>query len=434
MVMSDREFERIKISVSLSNYIYDYTNLILTDESERRFVNRSLERRDGLKILLKDMYDNSDSRFIDWYKELFSNTFGFHRRKSMTDRHIDIFNKVFLFIEAYRYNRDSFDNFSSICDEILNNNYSKDFIFNSNRLDLIKRVISIKEYKDVPELNRFFKYLLTSSDEELSKSNLYYQNMMFMVESALSSEEDLSCDVSNSIIKYAMDNYKDNDIVVDILYSDHLLYGDRFDYINNKLREFEPNSYIRREIFSKISNINNDMFFELDYEDAFKKCLDVVFDSDTYYEIKSKLNDLIKASKIYEEDEKEALKLISELNSVKHKEVIDGIVMSWPENNNINKVEKPKQIIERMMKLHQTIPDAPNDEFYYKRSNSYYSKLTLKSFSERVISQIQENRTRKERELQQKAKEEAEALKLQEQEQAKKPKGLGSLFTKKNNN
>ena len=56
MVMSDREFERIKISVSLSNYIYDYTNLILTDESERRFVNRSLERRDGLKILLKDMY------------------------------------------------------------------------------------------------------------------------------------------------------------------------------------------------------------------------------------------------------------------------------------------------------------------------------------------------------------------------------------------
>ena len=160
----------------------------------------------------------------------------------------------------------------------------------------------------------------------------------------------------------------------------------------------------------------------------------IVLDSDTYYEIKSKLHDLIKASKIYEEDEKDALKLISELNSVKHKEVIDGIVMSWPENNNINKVEKPKQIIERMMKLHQTIPDAPNDEFYYKRSNSYYSKLTLKSFSERVISQIQENRTRKEKELQQKAKEEAEALKLQEQEQAKKPKGLGSLFTKKNNN
>ena len=86
MVMSDREFERIKISVGLSNYIYDYTNLILTDESERRFVNRSLEKRDGLKILLKDMYDNEDDRFISLYKKHFSNTFGFHRRKTMSER------------------------------------------------------------------------------------------------------------------------------------------------------------------------------------------------------------------------------------------------------------------------------------------------------------------------------------------------------------
>ena len=359
MVMSDREFERIKISVSLSNYIYDYTNLILTDESERRFVNRSLERRDGLKILLKDMYDNSDSRFIDWYKELFSNTFGFHRRKSMTDRHIDIFNKVFLFIEAYRYNRDSFDNFSSICDEILNNNYSKEFIFNSNRIDLIKRVISIKEYKDVPELNRFFKYLLTSSDEELSKSNLYYQNMMFMVESALSSEEDLSCDVSNSIIKYAMDNYKDNDIVVDVLYSDHLLYGDRFEYINNKLREFEPNSYIRREIFSKISNINNDMFFELDYEDAFKKCLDVVFDSDTYYELSSKLDLLDICSNLYVYGKKkESFEMLQLLGSDYHKEVINGIVM---ESSN-----KPVSLIERMTNLYSSIDPSKSRESLLK--------------------------------------------------------------------
>ena len=359
MVMSDREFERIKISVSLSNYIYDYTNLILTDESERRFVNRSLERRDGLKILLKDMYDNSDSRFIDWYKELFSNTFGFHRRKSMTDRHIDIFNKVFLFIEAYRYNRDSFDNFSSICDELLNNNYSKEFIFNSNRLDLIKRVISIKEYKDLPELNRFFKYLLTSSDEELSKSNLYYQNMMFMVESALSSDEDLSCDVSNSIIKYAMDNYKDNDIVVDVLYSDHLLYGDRFEYINNKLREFEPNSYIRREIFSKISNINNDMFFELDYEDAFKKCLDVVFDSDTYYELSSKLDLLDICSNLYVYGKKkESFEMLQLLGSDYHKEVINGIVMESS--------HKPVSLIERMTNLYSSIDPSKSRESLFK--------------------------------------------------------------------
>ena len=107
--------------------------------------------------------------------------------------------------------------------------------------------------------------------------------------------------------------------------------------------------------------------------------------------------------------------------------------MEWPENNNINKVEKPKQIIDRMIKLHQTIEDAPNSDFYYNRSTHYYSKLTLTGFSERVVTQINENRTRKLRELERKAKEEEEAQRQQELEQAKKPKGLGSLFTKKNN-
>lgn len=359
MVMSDRDFDRIKISVSLSNFIYDYTNLILKDESERKFVNRSLEKRDGLKILLKDMYDNSDSSFIELYKDMFSSTFGFHRRKTMSDRHIDIFNRVFLFLEAYRYNKDSFDNFSSICEEIFNNNYSKDFIFNSNRLDLIKRVISLKDYKDVPELSRFFKYLLTSSDEELSKSNLYYQNMMLMVESALSSDEDFSCDISNSIIKYAMDNYKENDIVVDILYSEHLLYGDRFSYLNNKLKEIETNPFIRREIFSKIIKLNNDMFFELGYEeDYFKKCLDVVFESDTYYELSSRLDLLELSSNLYNSGKKkESFEMLQFLGSEYHKETINGIVMESS--------YKPKTIIERMANLYSNVDSSKSRELIF---------------------------------------------------------------------
>ena len=363
MVMSDRDFDRIKISVGLSNYIYDYTNLILTDESERRFVNRSLEKRDGLKILLKDMYDNVDDRFINLYKEHFSNTFGFHRRKTMSERNIDIFNKLFLFIEAYRYNKNSFDNFEVITEEIFNNNYSKDFIFNLDRLDLIKRVMFIKEYKDVPELKRFFNYLLTSSDEELAKSNLYYQNMMLMVESALSSEEDLSCDISNSIIKYAMDNYKENDLAVDVLYSEHLLYGDRFEYLNNKLREFEPNSYIRREIFSKITLLNNNMFFELDLDDAFKKCLDVVFDSDTYYELSSKLDLLAVSSNLYTSGKKkESFEMLQLLGSNYHKEVINGIVMESS--------YKPVSLIERMTNLYTSIDSSKSRDSLYKIHSS----------------------------------------------------------------
>lgn len=49
MDISDRDFERIKISVSLSNFIYDYTNLHLEDNSKRKFFTRALEESNGLK-------------------------------------------------------------------------------------------------------------------------------------------------------------------------------------------------------------------------------------------------------------------------------------------------------------------------------------------------------------------------------------------------
>ena len=101
MEISDREFERIKISVSLSNFIYDYTNLHLEDNSKRSFCTNALEENDGLKTLLKDMYDNEDSRFIDKYKECFSSTFGFHRRKILPDKYINTFNVLYMFLEAY---------------------------------------------------------------------------------------------------------------------------------------------------------------------------------------------------------------------------------------------------------------------------------------------------------------------------------------------
>ena len=209
--------------------------------------------------------------------------------------------------------------------------------------------------------------------------------MMLMVESALASEGDLSCDISNSIIKYAMDNYKENDLVVDILYSEHLLYGDRFDYLNNKLREFEPNRYIRKEIFSKISLLNNNMFFELDLEDAFKKCLDVVFDSDTYYELSSKLDLLAISSNLYTSGKKkESFEMLQLLGSDYHKEVINGIVMESS--------HKPVSLIERMANLYSSIDSSKSRDYLFKIHNSatsissmYVSIGTFKEKEEVVV-------------------------------------------------
>ena len=202
------------------------------------------------------------------------------------------------------------------------------------------------------------------------------------------------------------------------------------------LNQKEDNQYIQNDILSYIKKMDSS-FFEflnekLEVEDSFISCMNMALDSDTYYEVASKLDDIVKASKTYKEDLISSLDLIKDLKSTRHKEVIDGVVMSWPENNNINKINKPEKIIDRMRKLQQTLEFSPGDEFYTERKGNYYYPLTLKNFSDRVIGHIKEARNKKAREIAEQKRQEEEAKK--QQEEIKKPKGLGSLFAKKNNN
>ena len=354
MEISDRDFERIKISVSLSNFIYDYTNLHLEDNSKRKFCTRALESNNGLKILLKDMYDNLDNRFIERYKECFSSTFGFHRRKILPDKYINTFNILYMFLETYRYNSSDFDNFNCIVNDILSNSYSKDFLFDSNRIDLIERIISNKNYKDLPELRNLFKNILTCSSEELSDSYLYYQSMFMII------DDDMDLDFVSSIIKYSMDNYdkEERSVVVDLFNSDILNTSDRFWYVNNKLKEVEPNYFIRKEIFSKISSFNTYMFDEVSRdEDYFIKALNIILDSDSYIELTSKLDVVSIASDLYSSGKcHEGLNYLRLLDSSYHKEIINGRIIAYP-------LTKPNTIVERMASLYSDIDSTKSREF-----------------------------------------------------------------------
>jgi len=220
------------------------------------------------------------------------------------------------------------------------------------------------------------------------------------------------------------------------LYTPIFLRKTRFDYFKTKLLEVEDSEVIRSDIFNYITKIELDFFDFLDQKtgtDSFITCMEIIFDSDTYHEMASKLDDLVRASQIYKEDIVPSLMLIEELKSDMHKEVIDGITMTWPENeNSVNKIEKPTKIIDRMAKLHQTVEFAPTPSYYENRKDNYYYKLTLKSFSKRVLDEINGNKARHEAML--KKQQEEEAAKQQQEEPPKKPKGLGSIFTKKNSN
>ena len=103
--------------------------------------------------------------------------------------------------------------------------------------------------------------------------------------------------------------------------------------------------------------------------------MEIVFDSDSYHEMSSKLNLMKDASLAYENgNKKEALELIKEIDSDKHKEIFNDKIVSYPKSS-INQIDKPKRIIDRMKYLYSRIePDCDYDFLDTLHDNSNHLK------------------------------------------------------------
>ena len=215
-------------------------------------------------------------------------------------------------------------------------------------------------------------------------------------------------------------------------FSTVVLFGNRYSYLEEKLNKVEPEMKFKKDILTRIEKwdykffdyLNNEMELE---QDSFITCMNSVFDSDTYYELVKKMDCILEASELYESDPKKSLTLINSLNTNEHKEVIDGVMMKWPESNSINKTTKPDTIMERTIKLHSVIECSPPESFYKDTASSSYYTGDIKSFVRKITDAMNENKREKEKRLEQEAKEKEKETQKNE---TKKPKGLGSIFKK----
>lgn len=218
-----------------------------------------------------------------------------------------------------------------------------------------------------------------------------------------------------------------------------LVFGERYKFIKQQLPEVETNEFMQQDILDYIRKMDIDFFDSFNKEvlheqDAFITLMKIAFDSDSYYELDSKLTDIIKASKLYKTNKEESLKIIDGLTTKKHKEVIDGTVVAYPDNS-INKINKPKTIFERMVSLHKCLPYYPGtQEYENKLKPSYYSSVTLKSYIDFIHNAFNSRKTKELERLEQEriAKEQKEVEPVPEE--PKKVKGLGSIFGARKNN
>lgn len=441
--------------------------------AEKNMFQNYVESEEGILNTLIKMLDNNPEYFKYFYSKI-------EPFLEMSDNGIYseygiykyVFN-IYTMLELYNLYPNDFESFKAVVDDlsnffitsVLNTDRHISYIWGAEKpsfgtkKDIIIALLSISNYKNHPKIREEVKRVLDEINYTYEESLIrQYQFVTTQLSGLYLASNKLKLkgfDVTPQIIDQLEDEIMVNIInskihdnghsdrrrqasFQTVLYTPILLVKERYDFIKERLDLVEDKTEIKGDVLSYIQQIDSDFFEYLGKhtypKDAFIACMEIVLDSDTYYEVASKLTDLVEAAKIYKEDEMKALELVTELKSSKHKQVIDGVVMAWPENNNINKTEKPVKIIDRMMKLQRTLEHAPNEEFYHERSGSYYSKLTLKGFSERVIMHMNESKARQIRKLEEQRKAEEEALLKQQEEQAKKPKGLGSLFGKKNNN
>ena len=111
-------------------------------------------------------------------------------------------------------------------------------------------------------------------------------------------------------------------------------------------------------------------------EDSFVEMMKIVFDSDSFKSVFSRLSAITRASQCYiDGNREEMLQILKELPSSKHSSYDDGIEVKLKQENNNN--TKPESISERMILFYQlNFGLVPKPDCLRKYKDNYYQDIS----------------------------------------------------------
>lgn len=378
MVRSEVDYETYLVDVRNMFNLYNMItpNYTCFDVNFTKITNE-------LYSILVDMRHNPDKRFIN---RLMSNVlkiddYYFCSSKYFLSRYkkrelIGNFLKCYIALKGYEAHKDNYDSYDCLLYDLSSFTIRniKDVFTNilSNNFKAVQEMIDViitnENYKEMPNSRKFLNKIFdefVDCDHYLDDFNKKYQHIFSIFKEAA----EIGCDFlrTTQIFDKLLDRKLWTSVYDDTyLYSKILLFGNRFEYVNEKLIEVEGNSFVRKDIFEYIKPLSVDLFNDLNvdsYEDSFIACMNIVFDSDSYFELISKLKSLNDASKLYEDgDRKSSFELVKDLDSLNHKKKYCDEVVSYP-NNCLNRVEKPKAIFRREKELYERIDSSISYDF-----------------------------------------------------------------------
>jgi len=335
-----RQFDAMRSRLSIflegNNSIIHYYNQLL-DCDDKRFIFEF-------------------SNFVEPYFSLIDN----HYYEENDFNPISIMFNIYAWLKAFSTHKNDFDGFVEIvrdfkplvdCTEFSRVNYfSNDFSYGSEfflsyKKEYIDALLSVKKYKDLDIIRSRFrrafadmgksffgKYLHEGEASVVSK---YFNSISEDYDKLVAEYEGKNktiCALSDIYLLFFKNGDKPE------YYNKALLFGNRINYVLNHFSSLSkigcPSSKteerLERCFMGKLKRIDYHLYDYLDDikifdSDSFERCMDIILDSDTFYEVDSKLNLLISASTAYEYGKKEDIEsIIRDLGSVNNKKFING--------------------------------------------------------------------------------------------------------------
>ncbi|MBQ7105503.1 MAG: hypothetical protein IJN90_06565 [Bacilli bacterium] len=383
-----------KDTIRLFNFLYDgvrgyITNIIDMEDSDETFVNMRdeideiIDGDNSIFDYYVKMINDNKKEFINKFYENVNNSLDFFDNKLYRDNDFRPFTYIFniyIMLKLYDIYKDDFDKFSSFVDEFsffigygeLDENYSdnREYTLFREKLDFINRFLENKVIEDFPEA----KKMIIDFVKDICSTH-YYDDLEDLDDKALNVLK-LFDDIrrireypsfNQDVLSKFLTSLFNDDEDEELYYSSILMLGDRYQYFED-MYDVIDNGSIYNEILDRVSDLEIDLFEELnDSNDSFIEIMNVVFDSDSFYEMESKLETLEEASNLYSCQglTKECLDLIKSLRSDEHKKEIEGITIKYS-SSSINKIDKPERIIDRsydILKLSSDLLKYSTDDF-----------------------------------------------------------------------
>jgi hypothetical protein len=356
-----------------------------------------------------DMINDKDERFINLFFDKVSTYFEIMDNHFYRDDDFKSFSftfNIYTMLKAYDCWKDNYEVFSKVlndcsflidCKSIMDMWKSKRFDSFPERKKMIDLIVGCKIYSDVNVMGIFLSDVLKNIGKEYKYNEADVLKTISFVEEVFLDYQEVSKFILQekmvSLDDFISKNILNNNDFDKSFYAKSLLVGNRFDFVNERLNEVFINYEYRLDAFSEIKSFDYIFFEYLNRlekykdKDSFIEVLNILFDSDTFYEYNSKVEDVKKAMSLFSNGEFDSsLEIINSLDSDKYKKVIDGKMVTYT-NDSVNLISKNPCIYNRTKELYFKFYSSLDIDVSDLVEHVHYSS-NLKSFDKDLDRKI----------------------------------------------